>query len=186
MKKYYSTFLTIILSSNILFAQDIFEKFYDTEDVTYVSISDQLFKILASMQLELDTPADQEIYDIISGITSFKLIESKNIEVNKELQNWLNSCVKEGFVELMNVRDNQSDVRFYVKQGNYEKTFEQFVMYVSNPNIHGSLTQEPKNIETVVFSLEGDIDLDKIRDVANRIDFPGAEIIEKSLEKKIQ
>ena len=117
MKRHYATFLIFITCGSILFSQDIFERFNDYEDVTLVSLSDQLFKIIAGMQLDLDTPADEEIYDIISSIRSFNLIESRNDKVNVELKKWLNSCVHDGYIELMNIRDNESDVRFYVKQG---------------------------------------------------------------------
>ncbi len=183
MKKYFLALL-VTITCGTLFAQDIFERFYDYEDVTLVSLNDQLFKIIANMQLDLDTPADEEIYDIISNIRSFNLIESRNGKVNMELKKWLNSCTNHGYVELMNIRDHNSDVRFYVKQGEYQNTFEQFVMYVSNIDDLPGVPEEINALETVVFSLEGDIDINQISDIANRLDFPGAEIIKESVEKK--
>lgn len=185
MKKLLSTFL-IVITCGFLYAQDIFEKFYDYEDVTVVSINDQLFKIIANMQLDLDTPADEEIYDVISGIRSFNLIESRNDKVNVKLKKWLSNCVNNGYIELMNIRDNNSDVRFYVKQGDYQNTFEQFVMYVSNIDDFPGIPEEIRALETVVFSLEGDIDINQISEIANRLDFPGSDIVKESVEKKIQ
>ncbi|MCY4300007.1 MAG: DUF4252 domain-containing protein [Flavobacteriaceae bacterium] len=183
MKKLLLNFL-ITITCGTLFAQDIFERFYDYEDVTLVSLNDQLFKIIANMQLDLDTPADEEIYDIISSIRSFNLIESRNDKVNTELKKWLNNCINDGYTELMNIRDNNSDVRFYVKQGEYQNTFEQFVMYVSNMDDFPGVPKEIQALETVVFSLEGDIDINQISEIANRLDFPGSEIIKESVEKK--
>lgn len=185
MKKLFSILLTVITCGS-LFAQDIFEKFYNYEDVTLVSLNDQLFKIIASMQLDLDTPADEEIYDIIGSIRSFNLIESRNDKVNIELKKWLNNCVDDGYVELMNIRDSDSDVRFYVKQGDYQNTFEQFVMYVSNMDNFPGIPKEIQTLETVVFSLEGNIDINQISEIANRLDFPGSDIIKESVDKKIQ
>ncbi|MCY4161061.1 MAG: hypothetical protein OXE77_04260, partial [Flavobacteriaceae bacterium] len=72
----------------------------------------------------------------------------------------------------------------YVKQGEYQNTFEQFVMYVSNMDDFPGVPKEIQALETVVFSLEGDIDINQISEIANRLDFPGSEIIKESVEKK--
>ena len=59
-------------------------------------------------------------------------------------------------------------------------------MYVSNINGFQGVPEEIQNLETVVFSLEGDIDINQISEIANRVDFPGSDIIKESVDKKIQ
>ena len=52
--------LTALIASFWSFSQSIFERYADNDEVTLVSISPKMFKMLGQMSLSLDDPEAQE------------------------------------------------------------------------------------------------------------------------------
>lgn len=185
MNRLYYLFLMIWLSTTDVVAQSIFEEIGYAEDVTHFSINDKMFKIIASMQIDLDSD-EREILDIIGGIKKFNVIESTNQSINQMLDEWIKDQHKDGFVELMKITENDTNVSFLVKESSNGELFEQFLMYVTDPpeDFNAGIYQGSKNLETVILSIEGSIDLHKLSKIASRMDFPGSERIKESLKNE--
>ncbi len=85
MKKY-----TVILLMAIMLlplssmAQDIFAKYADNSDVTYVSIKPKMFQMLAKMDINTDDPEAQEYINMVNSITSFKVMTTDNKEISTD------------------------------------------------------------------------------------------------------
>ena len=56
--------------------QSIFERFADYDDVSLVSISPKMFKMLGQLSVSLDDPEAQEYIDMVSSIENFKVLIS--------------------------------------------------------------------------------------------------------------
>ena len=77
---------------------------------------------------------------------------------------------------------------FYVKQGKDADHVSELLMFIngldavtkdSNIEING----KKRTLETVVISLTGDIDLNQISKLANKMDLPGGKELEKKSKK---
>ena len=181
--------LTAIIASFWVSGQNIFERYADNDEVTLVSISPKMFKMLGQMSLSLDDPEAQEYLDMVTSINNFKVLISSNPSISGEMLAWVNQQVsKQDLDELMSIKDQEADVTFYVKEGKKEDYVEQLLMYVNERVQSGSgninLNINGREIKAVLMLLEGNIDLNKISKLTDQMDLPGGNQLRKAQQKK--
>ncbi len=163
-------------------AQDIFDKYSDNSEVTYVSIKPKMFQMIAKMGID-ENDADAKAYmDMVKSITSFKTIVTDSKVISADISKWVKSrsSALEG---LMEVKDNGTEVKFYVKEGKDVDHVKELLIFVNgfdkimkeSIEING----EQRKIETVVVSLTGDIDLNEISKLTDKMNIPGGKHLDK-------
>jgi hypothetical protein len=186
MKKYSLLVYALLLTFGV-YGQSIFERYAENDEVTLVSISPKMFKMLGQMSINLDDPEAQEYLDMVTSINNFKVLISSNQEISGDMLEWVNLQVsKNGMEQLMSVKDPEANVTFYVKDGKREDHVEQLLMYVKE-NIKTSTNKiefNGRSIEAVLMLLEGDIDLNKISKLTDQMDLPGGKQLKKAQKKK--
>lgn len=186
MKKKLIVFvMAIMLLPALSMAQDVFEKYSDNSDVTYVSIKPKMFQMIAKMGINVDEPEAKAYMDMVKSITSFKTIVTDNTAISADLSKWVKSR-SSSLEELMQVKDGGSEVKFYVKEGKDSDHVKELLIFVNGidkamkangVNING----EVRKIQTVVVSLTGDIDLNEISKLTEKMNIPGGEHLEKKI-----
>ncbi|MEK9566771.1 MAG: DUF4252 domain-containing protein [Flavobacteriaceae bacterium] len=179
--------LTAFIASFWVSGQTIFERYANNDEVTLVSISPKMFKMLGQMSLSLDDPEAQEYLDMVTSINNFKVLISSNQSISGEMLAWVNQQVsKQDLDELLSIKDQEADVTFYVKEGKSEDYVEQLLMYVNERVGSGStnLNINGREIKAVLMLLEGDIDLNKISKLTDQMDLPGGNQLKKAQQKK--
>lgn len=165
------------------FSQDIFEKYSDNENVSYVSIKPKMFQMLAKMDIDTDDNEAQSYIDMVNSITSFKTMATDDKAIATDISKWVKK--RSGALEeLMEVKDNGVTMKFYVKEGKDSDHVSELLMFIngleavmkdSNISVNG----KKRSIETVVISLTGDIDLNQISKLTQKMDLPGGDQLEK-------
>ncbi len=168
-------------------AQNVFEKYSDNENVTYVSIKPKMFQMLAKMDINADDPEAQEYINMVNSITSFKTMATDDKDISSDIVKWVKSR-SASLEELMVVKDNGVNMTFYIKEGKDEDHVSELLMFVNgleavtkNSNIE--INGKKRTVETVVISITGDIDLNQISKLANKMDLPGGDELEKKNKK---
>lgn len=179
--------MAIMLLPLTSMAQDVFAKYSENPDVTYVSIKPKMFQMLAKMDINSDDPEAQEYIKMVNSITSFKVITTDNKAISSDVSKWVQSR-KNALEELMVVKDSGVNMTFYVKQGRDEDHVSEFLMFVDGlsavtKDMDVSMNGEKREFETVVVSLTGDIDLNQISKLTQKMNIKGGEHLEKQ-EKK--
>lgn len=164
----------------ITFGQNIFEKYADNEEVAYVSIKPRMFKMLASMGIDSDDPEAKEFLKMVNSITSFKTIATSNAKISADLEKWVGKRSNE-LEELMQVREGSTRMMFYVKEGKSDTHVEELLMYITG--IEDKIKLEDRSINTVLVSFTGDIDLNQISKLTNKMDIPGGEHLKNAKKK---
>ncbi len=168
-------------------AQDIFDKYEDNDEVTFVAMQPKMFQMLAKMSISVDDPEAKDFFDLVNSITSFKVITTENAGITKDVNSWVTNRLKSStYEELMRVRDEGSNVKFYVKEGKDDDHVKELLMFVtglSSVKEVGEINVNGKKIETVLLSLTGDIDLTQIGKLTEKMNLPGGEQLEKAGEK---
>ena len=163
--------LVFILIANFTFAQSIFDKFEDNDEVTTVVINQKLFKMLGSIGEEVDGEEAKDLVDIANNIKELKIFTTDNASVGEKMVSTMQKYIKsENLSELMRVKDKGQLVKVYVREGNSENFVKELVMYVKNTDG-----------QNVLMSLTGNIDLRKIGRIADKV--KGAEAL-KSIKVK--
>ncbi|MCH4552486.1 DUF4252 domain-containing protein [Aestuariibaculum lutulentum] len=162
--------------------KDIFEKYNESSDVTYVSIQPKMFQMIAKMGINVDDPEAKAYMDMVKSITSFKTITTDNATISSDITKWVKSR-SSALEELMEVKDDGSEVKFYVKEGKDADHVKELLIFVngmdkvidSDIEING----KKRRFETVVVSLTGDIDLNEISKLTEKMNISGGEHLEK-------
>ena len=168
-------------------AQDVFEKYSDNSDVTYVSIKPKMFQMIANMGINVDDPEAKAYMEMVKSITSFKTIMTDNKSISADLSKWVKSR-STSLEELMEVKDNGSEVKFYIKEGKDSYHVKELLIFVSGIDkaMNGQgveVNGENRKIETVVVSLTGDINLNEISKLTDKMNIPGGNHLEKKKKK---
>jgi len=164
-------------------AQDIFEKYNDNSDVTYVSIKPKMFQMIAKMGINVDDPEAKSFMDMVNSITSFKTLVTDNKSISADITKWVKS--RSGSLEeLMEVKYDGSEVKFYVKEGKDSDHVKELLIYVNGIDkaMKGQgveINGENRKIETVVVSLTGDINLNEISKLTDKMNIPGGQHLDK-------
>ncbi|MFD2824064.1 DUF4252 domain-containing protein [Lacinutrix iliipiscaria] len=163
-------------------AQDIFAKYSDNADVTYVNIKPKMFQMLAKMEVDTDDPETQEYMNMVNSITSLKTIITEKGAISSDITAWVNSKSR-ALEELMEVKDDGTVIKFYIKEGKDEDHVEELLIFVnglsnqmkdSDVKING----KDRKFETIIVSLTGDIDLNQISKLTKKMNIPGGEHLE--------
>jgi hypothetical protein len=163
--------------------QSIFERFADYDDVSLVSISPKMFKMLGQLSVSLDDPEAQEYIDMVSSIENFKVLISGNDEVTAAMSKWAaEQLSSKDLEELMTIKDADADVAFYVKSGKSDDRVEKLIMYVNgvNPEIMKDSPLGERTVETIILLIEGNIDLKQISKLTDQMSLPGGKQLRKA------
>ena len=163
--------------------KDIFEKYSDDSNVTYVSIKPKMFQMIAKMGIDIEDPEAKAFMDMVNSITSFKTIITDKSEISADISKWVKSR-SSSLEELMEVRDDGTNVNFYVKEGKDADHVKELLIFVNGIDkaMKGKgveINGENRKIETVVVSLTGDIDLNEISKLTSKMNIPGGEHLNK-------
>lgn len=173
--------LGLIMLPLVTNAQNYFDSLEDHDDVTAVVVNKNMFKLMSKIDIDTDDPEAQEYINLIKNIDDLKVFVSKKKEVSAKMASMMSKYLKKANLqELMRVKDKDVNVKFYFKQGSNEDKVAELLMFVSgikDVNVNGG------NVETVLLTLTGDIDLKQISKLTNEMNIPGGKHLKKA-EKK--
>jgi hypothetical protein len=172
-----TTFLFLLIAP-VLIAQSIFDTYQTNDRVTYVSISPQMFSMLAKLDINVEDPEAQEFIESVTQIKTFKLLRTDDPSISTTFFDWTQAYVKENkLVELMQVREDETTVYFYALQSDQDHIVDELVMLVQEKGeVLGRLEVEP---QTVVLLIKGSIDLYRIASLTQKLDLPAGEELKK-------
>lgn len=162
----------MVMSGWIASAQSQFDKFEDIDGVTSVVVTQKAFSLMSKIGSE----SDDEYMELIKNIESLKVFATESAEVAKQMEAAAKSYLKTANLEeLMRVKDGDSNVTIYVKEGKSADFVSELFMFVKD--------SENSSKESVIISLTGNIDLNQVSKLTQKMDLPGGEHLEKAGKK---
>lgn len=169
MKKYI-LILLVAVTPIAGFSQSLFDKYEDLEDVTSVVVSKKAFELLAKMDIEVDDPEAQDFMDIATSVSSLKVFTTDNESIGADMKASVNKYLRSSsLTELMRVKDKDANVKFYIKEGSDDDHVSELLMFVTGIK---EIEANGRKFETVLLSLTGNIDLNKINSLTNKMNLP--------------
>ncbi|MEM6893355.1 MAG: DUF4252 domain-containing protein [Bacteroidota bacterium] len=152
------------------FSQSLFDKYEDLDEVTSVIVNKSMFNLLAKIDVEVDDPEAKEFMDIASSLKSLKVFTTDDAAIGKDMRASVNTYLKSSTMEeLMRIKDKDANVKFYIKEGKDADHVSELLMFVTGLK---DVEANGRNFETVILSLTGDIDLNKINSLTNKMNLP--------------
>lgn len=167
MKKILVIFI-LCLAPMFAQAQSVFDAFEDVEEVTSIVVSKKMFSLIAKMSTG-DSEDAKNLREMSESLTGLKMFATDNPSVAKQMKSKVSTYLKNSSLEeLMRIKEDDSTVKFYVKEGKDEDHVKELLMFVTGGNIN----IKGDKIESVVLTLTGDIDLNKIQYLTEKYNLP--------------
>jgi hypothetical protein len=159
----------LVMSGWIASAQSQFDKFEDIDGVTSVVVTQKAFSLMSKIGSE----SDEEYMELIKNIESLRVFATESAEVALQMEKAATSYLKSANLEkLMTVKEEGSNIAIYVKEGKSEDYVKELFMFVKD--------SEKTSQESVIISLTGNINLNQIAKLTEKMDLPGGEHLEKA------
>ncbi len=152
--------LTLILATGFTYAQSMFDKYEDYDQVSSVIVTDEMFKLLKEIEPE-SAEAKEEI-SVLSNLTGLKVFSTEDEQIAKEIITDAGKYVKnKQMTELMRINDQDAKVKFYIIKGTKPHIAKELVMILTGK-------ENGKN-NTVVMVVTGNIDLKKLSKLNKKV-----------------
>ena len=175
----------LVLAPALSFSQSIFDKFEDLEEVTSIIVNQKMFTMLAKIDIDTDDPESQEYLNMVKKITGLKVFTTGDEGISKDMGATVNQYLKSNqLAELMRIKDGDQTVQFYVKEGRDDDHVKELLMFVNGlkeltKDQDIEINGKKREIETVLLSLTGDIDLNQISKITSKMNVPGGDKLKK-------
>lgn len=182
--------VALMLTSMVSFGQNAIDKLEDKENVTSFILNQKMFRMLATMGMNVEDSKDKEYVNMVNNITGLKVFTAGDEVTSKDITNTVTNYIKSSKLdELMRFKDGDKNVKFYVKEGKDENHVKELVMFMTGMNelVDGEdikLNGKDFKFETIVISLTGEIDLRQVSKITSQMDIPGGEQLKKAGDKK--
>jgi hypothetical protein len=108
--------------------------------------------------------------DIATSVKSLKVFTTDNKSIGDDMKGSVTKYLSGNRMEeLMRVKDKDANIKFYIKEGKDDDHVRELLMFmtgIKDVEVNGS------KFETVLLSLTGDIDLNKISSLTNKMNLP--------------
>jgi len=191
MSKKLVLILAVVATPLMSFAQGgLFDKYEDMDGVTSGVINQKMFSMLASFDIDTDDPEAAAFLDMAKKIKSVKLLTTGDKAISARMAADVNKYIGSSKLEeLMRFKDGEQTVKFYVREGSSENHVKELLMFVNGLKelTNGekiTINGKDREIETVIVSILGDIDLREISKITSKMNIPGGEHLKKAGDKK--
>ncbi len=152
----------ITISTSV--AQNVFDKFEEYDAVEAMIVNAEAFRMLG--QIGGESSEAKEIEQIAKSLTGLKVFSTTDATVGAEMKMTFDKYIKsKSLTELMRVKDKDGNTKIYVKKGKDEDHVTELVMFI----------KDLSNKEIIIVSLSGDIDLNNIHKVTDKMNIKGVE-----------
>lgn len=171
MKKYI-TIVCLAVLPFIGFSQSMFDKYEDLDAVTTVVVNESMFRLLSKIDVEVDDQEAKDFMDIAQSLKSLKVFTTEDKGVGADMKSSVDKYLKSSSLEeLMRIKDKDANVKFYIKGGKDDDHVSELLMFVTGLS-NVDVEVNDRKFETVLLSLTGDIDLNKINSLTKKMNLP--------------
>ncbi|WP_298120179.1 DUF4252 domain-containing protein [Flavobacterium sp.] len=161
--------VALVLVSNTLFSQTVFDKFDNQDDITTVIVNKKMFSMLS--KVDAKDKESQQYVNLIKKLENLKVFVTANAKKGLEMKAVADKYQKSaGLEELMRINEKGKSVKIYVKSGATESQVKELLMF-----IEGSGKEE-----TVLMSLTGNFDIDELSALTDKMNLPGGDELKKA------
>ena len=167
MKRLSIIFIGILLYLPLMAQEDAISKFFSEyegrEDFTTIYITSRMFGLIAEIPESED---EEDIMNVIRKLTGLKILTTAEYpEKNKLYKDALKMLPKEGFDELMVIKEGDEEIKFLINEKNGK--IHEFLMLIGGED------------NFFLMSLVGNLNLEDISRLSKTMDIEGFEHLEK-------
>ncbi len=175
MKTIFNVVMLLLLSATTSFAQaDAIDKYFsqyvDDERFTVVYISSKMFSLISDLDIDSEDEETQMAMEMIQDLRGLRILTVDTLS-SQFYDEAIQKIDTREYEMLMKVRDGKENVQFFIKDSD-GAIINELLLLVGGGD------------DFVLLSFMGNIDLDKVSALANKIDVKGAEHLDKIKENE--
>ena len=145
-------------------AQTLFDSLEDLEGVDMVVVTKDAFELLSKFNSEnLEGSEPMKVFNMIKELNNLKVFSTNDAAIADKMETMVNTEIKkEKLTELMRVKEDDSRIKIYVKASNNKDFVSEVLMFIK-----GVSKKTQGNADSVIVSLTGNIDINKMADLAD-------------------
>lgn len=152
------------------FSQSLFDKYEDLDNVSTVVVNESMFRLLSKIDVEVDDQESRDFMDIAKSLKNLKVFITEDKGISADMKASVDKYLRSASLEeLMRVKDKDTNIKFYIKNGKDEDHVSELLMFVTGIK---DVEANGRKFETVLLSLTGDIDLNKINSLTKKMNLP--------------
>ncbi|HEA22473.1 hypothetical protein LCGC14_1276820 [marine sediment metagenome] len=157
----------------VAFSQSVFDKYDSMDNVGSVTVNQSMIRLAGNIAAFDDSDQEsQDFADIAQSLDGIKVFITEDADISQDMAATVKKYLKSSTLEeLMRVKDKDATVKFYIKEGSDEDHVSELLLFVSDIN-NSKLGIENRKFESVLVSMTGDIDLNKIGALTNKMGLP--------------
>ena len=169
--------IALAIAPMLTWAQNAFDSFENEKDVSSVVVTKNMFKLLSKMDLNSSDPEAQAYLKMVNDLDNIKIFTTDNPLVAQKMDDAVAKYISssKSLGELMRVKEDGKNIRFYSKDGKNENYVSELLMHLD-----GLVEGKPT---TIIMSITGNIDLKQISKLTEDLKVPGSEQL-KDIDKK--
>ena len=155
--------IALVIAPTLSYGQSIFDKLEDMDGVSSVIVNKDAFEILSKFKVNIEDNEAMEIFQMIQDLKELKMFSTDDSSIADQMERMVKTSVRRSnLIELMRVKEDDSRVKIYVKTGKRKDYVTEVLMFVRGIN-----KRTKENIDSVIVSLTGIIDINKISKLAD-------------------
>jgi hypothetical protein len=157
--------IALVIVPAMSFGQSMFDKLENMDVVSSFIVNKDAFQLLQKFGGDLGGDNEAvEAFKLIQDLKELKVFKTNDTKVSKTMESMVNSAIKKSnLTELMRMKDKDARVRIYVKTGANKDFVNEVLMFVN-----GISRVSEGMAESVIVSLTGKIDINKLSKIANQ------------------
>ena len=156
--------IALTIASMVTNAQSFFDVLEEMDGVDMVVVNKDMFELLS--KFNPDKMKDNEamqIFAMINDLKSFKMFSTDDSFIADKMEIMTNRAIKkQNLTELMRIKEDDSRIKIYVKSTKNKEYVSEVLMFIKG------IDKQTKGIsESMIISLIGSIDINKMSDLAD-------------------
>ena len=158
--------IAFLIASSVNYAQSFFDKLEYMEGVDMVVVTKDAFEMLSKFQdIKIEDNQTMKVFSLINDLQELKVFTTNDANNVKKMDQMVSQVIKEQkLTELMRVKDEDTRMKIYVKATKNKAYVSEVLMFVN-----GAGKKSNKNVESVIISLTGRIDIQKISEITDTL-----------------
>ncbi|MFQ3296334.1 MAG: hypothetical protein ACI9WV_000794 [Patiriisocius sp.] len=156
--------IALIVAPLVTNAQSFFDSLEDMDGVDMVVVNKDMFELLSKFSSEKTKDNEaMQMFAMIKELKSFKMFSTDDVAIADKMEKMTDTLIKKyNLTQLMRIKEDDSRIKIYVKSTKNKEYVSEVLMFIKG------IDKQTKGIsESMIVSLTGNIDINKMSDLAD-------------------
>ncbi len=156
--------IAFIVAPMVTNAQSLFDSLEEMDGVDMVVVTKDAFELISKFKnVEIDDNEGMKVFQMIQDLNEFKMFSTDDKSIANKMESMVNSAIKkQNLTQLMRIKEDNSRIKIYVKSTKNKDYVSEVLMFIK-----GIDKKTNGNSEAVIVSLTGNIDVNKMSELAD-------------------